>query len=112
MIDKKIYSQVAAVIIALGDDYINRLPSDVFEHIKNQSDNNFMSQIDQNKDIDEQGLSKEAMAMIAALRLEYWCDSEEEKADFLNYLKINGEKLKETLKNISSARELLRLMGK
>ena len=110
MIDKKTFSETYALILALGEDYIQKLPDDVFDFIKSQSERYLMPQIDENKPLDQQGLSKNAMAMIAILRLEYWCNSEEEKAEFLAYLESNQEKLNEILRSTSSARELINLI--
>jgi len=109
MIDAKIYSEGYAVILALGEDYIKRLPSDVFEFIKSKSESSYMPKIE-NKPINEQGLSEETMAMLAMLRLNYWCDSAQEKSEFLQYLETNEEKLKEILMKTASTRELLRLI--
>ena len=110
MITKQIFSEGYAVILALGEDYINRLPKDVFEFIKSNSSQSDMPAIDENKALDEQGLSKEALAMLAMLKLEYWCDSAEEKSELLRYLETNEEKIKETLMATTSTRELLRLI--
>jgi len=112
MIDKKVFSESYAVILALGEYFINRLPSDVFELIKSKSDSVYIPKIDQDKPLNEQGLLKDTMVMIAMLRLEYWCNTEGEKAKFLAHLEANEEKLKETLRKTASTRELLRLIGK
>ena len=107
--NEQVYSEGYAVILALGEDYINRLPNDVFEFIKNKSHAVDMPSIDENKALDEQGLSKEALAMIAMLKLEYWCETPEEKTELLQYLETNEEKIKETLMQNASTRELLKL---
>ncbi|MCL2739907.1 MAG: hypothetical protein FWE47_01750 [Oscillospiraceae bacterium] len=112
MIDKTTFSQAYAVIVALGDEYISRLPEDVLALFKKQSNDAYMPKIDAEKPLREQGLSEEAMAMIAMLRLEYWCDTQEEKDELLNYLETNQQKLEEILGVTNSARELLRLIRK
>jgi len=108
--NEQVYAEGYAVILALGEDYIKRLPKDVFEFIKNKSNKYEIPNIDENKALDEQGLSQEALAMIAMLRLDYWCDSEEEKAEFLKYLDITEEQINEILMSATSTRELLKLL--
>jgi len=110
MIGKHIYSEAYAVILALGEDYINRIPEDVWEFIKEQSDEHLMPFIDSSKGLSEQGLSKKGLAMIAMLRINYLCNSEEEKANFLNYLETNEYELNKILMSTSSMREILKLI--
>jgi len=110
MIDKQIYSETYAALVALGEEYIKKIPEDVFEFIKKNSVSGLMPKIDQNKRFSEQGLSKDAVALIAYLRLNYLCKTEEEKRGFLEYLQTNEEELKETLMNTKSARDLLRII--
>ncbi|MCL2739745.1 MAG: hypothetical protein FWE47_00915 [Oscillospiraceae bacterium] len=112
MNNKKVYSETYATLLALGEEQINRLPADVFELIKKESLEMYMPRIDAEKPLSEQGLSEEALAMIALLRLEYWCDSDEEKEEFRQYLQTNEQKLEEILMNTTSTRELLRLIRK
>ena len=110
MIDKQIYSETYAVLLALGEEYIKKIPEDIFEFIKSKSVEGLMPEIDHNKRLSEQGLLKDTIAMFACLRLNYLCKTEEEKQEFLGYLQTNEEELKQTLMNTKSARELLRLM--
>jgi len=109
MIERKSYSEAYAVLLTLGDNYISKLPQDVFEFIKNKSAEGLMPIIDKSKGLSEQGLTQEGLAMVAMLRLKYLCESEEEKAEFLAYLKKNEQEIKEILMNTKSTRELLRL---
>ena len=96
-IDTQTYSETYATILALGEDYINRVPQDIFEFIKNQSDTDYLPQIDQNKALNEQGLSDNTLAMIATLHYNYWCNSEEEKAILWAVFEANQKKLDEKL---------------
>ena len=91
MIDKKVYSETYAILLALGEDYINPIPAEVFEFTEQTRDPNCQPQIDENKEFKDQPILKETFAMIAALRLNYWCKSEKEKTEFLEYLGMNNE---------------------
>ena len=78
MIAKKntLYSEVYSFLVVLGEQYINKLPSKLFEHIKNEAKETIT--IDMDKDIYEQ-LSKEAITFISVLNLDYWVDENERK---------------------------------
>lgn len=101
-LSRQAYSEAYAVLLALGNEYINKIAKDVFEYIKSQSDPALMPYIDQNKGLDEQGLSKDCIAIMAWLRLNYFCETEEERQQFLDYLKTSEKELKEIiLKNLN-----------
>ena len=110
MNEKQMYSEVYAVLLKLDEEYTSRIPEDVFETIKEQSDEALMPEIDENKGLGDQGLSKDAIALMAYLRLEYWCDSEEEKREFMEYLKANGEEMDNMIAATNSLRGRLHLI--
>ena len=112
MIDKKVYSEVYAVLVALGVGYIDRIPNDFLEFLRNQQDLSYKPEIDDNKALNEQNISKETLAMIAMLELEYWCNSDEEKAELLQLLGKNEQKLREVLESATCTRDLLRMLRK
>ena len=87
MNDQKMYSEVYAVLLNLSERLMSRIPEDVVETIKGQADEALMPIIDENKGLDEQGLSNDAMAFMAMLKLDYWCDSDEERQEFEDFLK-------------------------
>ena len=43
----------------------------------------------------EQGISKEALSMIALIHLNYWCENEQEKAELIKIFKSNDYKNEE-----------------
>ena len=104
MIGKKVYSEVYALLLALGNDYINRIPKDIFEFIASQRDKAYEPLIDENIEYQDQPICLESFAMLAWLRLHYWCSSEEEKARFMKHLGISEEDL------TISTRELMHLL--
>ena len=108
--DKQTYSEAYAVLLALGEDFIRRIPSDVLDYIKDKSDVSLMPQIVQSNSVNEQGLCNRALAVIGMLKLNYLCDSEEERARFLDHLQTNEEELKRELGEARGMRELLRLV--
>ena len=90
--NKKVNAEILAVLMALGDKYINKIPSTVMDYLTNNSDLSAMPSIDANKRIEEQNISKEARAFLTMLKLKYWCKSEEEKENLLKLLDENEKK--------------------
>lgn len=93
----KIYSEVCAILETLGSEYINRIPSEIYQYMLSQKDNNLQIYYDVNKSIDEQEMSKETVIFIAYLNLQYWC-SEDEKQELLKIYKQNDEELEQELR--------------
>ena len=59
---------------------------------------NYNPKYDFSIDINSQDIKRETKAMIALLRLSYWCTSEEEKIKLSNQFKENEKRYQELLK--------------
>ena len=84
-----IYSEVYSILNLLGDSYINKIPRKALDIIKNERNMNYNPKYDFSIDINSQDIKRETKAMIALLRLSYWCTSEEEKIKLSNQFKEN-----------------------
>ena len=93
----KIYSEVYAVLNVLGNEYINKIPSTIYQYIVDEKDNSVQMCYDVNKTIDEQKISEETLMFISYLNLQYWC-SEDEKQELLKKYKQNDERIEKELK--------------
>lgn len=93
-----IYSEVYSILNLLGDSYINKIPRKALDIIKNERNMNYNPKYDFSIDINSQDIKRETKAMIALLRLSYWCTSEEEKIKLSNQFKENEKRYQELLK--------------
>ena len=89
---KQIYAEVYAVLSVLGGEYIRKIPQNVLNTIADQRDKDYIVNINDEQPLDEQNLSEEAIALIACLKLDYWCDSDDEKKALQDILDLNEEK--------------------
>jgi len=94
MNQSQVYSEVYAVLSALNNDYLTKIPQKILDKINNERDRNYRFHIDENIPLTEQNLSPEAIAMLAALKLDYWCESKEEKEELKLLLKANDKDIK------------------
>lgn len=88
----QVYAEVYAVLSVLGGQYIRKIPQDVLDTIADQRDMSYECKIDENKPLEEQNLSDGALALLASLKLNYWCETEQEKAELQNLLQLNEER--------------------
>ena len=94
MEQKKVYSEVYAVLCVLNDDYLKKIPQNILKQIYPERDKDYDFYIDENIPLTEQNLSPESIAMLAALKLDYWCNSKEEKEELELLLKANDKSVK------------------
>lgn len=89
------YSEVYEILNLLEDEYIEKVPQKVKDFFKEEKDINYTPVIDINIPLNEQNLKRETFVLLAMLNLNYWCNSDEEKQDFLNVLAQNEKEKKE-----------------
>lgn len=88
----KAYSEVYGFIMALGEEYKNQLPADVYNNIEEKRDLSYNPKYDINQTVDDSTFSIEALSLITALYLEYWCTDEKEKEEIKQVLEENQRK--------------------
>ncbi len=91
----KMYSEVDGVLSSMGEEYRNKVPKKLKELILKHKDNSINVKYDMSNPLTEQGISKEALSMIALIHLNYWCKNEEEKTELNKIFKENEIKNEE-----------------
>lgn len=89
--DKKMYSEVYSILQMLGEEYINKIPSKLYNLIKDERMEEYNPKYSIDDDIQKQDISTEAMAIIALIHLNYWCETQKEKDDLRELFKKNEE---------------------
>ena len=93
----RIYSEICAVLETLGSEYINKIPTKIYQYIVSQKDNNVRIYYDVNRPINGQEISDEALMFISYLNLQYWC-SAEDKQELLKIYKQNDDRIEQELR--------------
>ena len=100
------YNEAYGILLALGNNFINRIPKEVLDNITG----NLMYKIVDGKKIYDvpqynlkvslniQGVSKEALSIIYYLYYNYWCDSDKEKKYLQSLIKNNEKKIEKIKK--------------
>lgn len=90
------YTEVNCLLEYLPQSYIDKLPKELIELIKKQSDEQFNINIDTNKSLLEQEFSKRTKDLIAVIKYNYWSTNEERK-QLKNIFYENENKYKKEL---------------
>lgn len=93
---RNVYSEVYEILNILGKDYIDKLPTKLYEHISHERNMENFVEFDVNQPIEKQEIEKETMLLIAYLNLKYWCD-EKERQKFIEQYTKNDERIQKEL---------------
>lgn len=95
--NRNVFSEVYGVLRTLGEKYISKIPNDIIAKIERRKNDDYIPNIDRQKALNEQNISKKAISVICYLHLKYWCNSEEERKKLYKILQGNEEnELKKT----------------
>lgn len=89
--NKMAYAEVYTILNLLEEEAFLKIPEKIIKYFEEERDLEYNKEIDINKPLEEQGLKRETLILLAILNLNYWCESEEEKKEFLEELKNNKE---------------------
>lgn len=95
---KETYSEVYSVLELLGEDYIRKLPSKMYNMIEEERLKEYNPSY--SMPLKKESIKKEALAIIAVLHLNYWCETEEEKSRLNNLFENNYTKYQDELRNM------------
>ncbi len=90
---QRTYSEVYSVLDMLGDEFISKLPNNLYVLIKESKLDEYNPIYSRDIPLEEQDIKKESLSMIALFYLSYWCETEEEKENLKNLFKNNALKL-------------------
>ena len=91
-----IYNEVYEFLNVLGKKYIDKIPTSLYDFIKEEKSEECNNVLDVKKDISEQ-ISDEALSFIAYLNLTYWCSADEKEKLIRIY--AENDKKEEALKS-------------
>ena len=103
---EKTYSEVYGILNMLGNEYISKIPSGLYEMIKNKRGSEYSPRYNENMVLEKQNVSKKALSMVALIHLNYWCDSVEEKNELKKIFKENEEEKNKKLREEYSIENL------
>lgn len=88
--DKKVYSEIYEILNILGKEYINKLPSKLYQLIEEERDKNYIPiLIIQDGNLNENSISQETIALFAVLNIKYFVDNKEEKSELMDIYRQN-----------------------
>ena len=106
-----VYDEVYAVLCALGDNYVAKVPMEFLDYIAtNKSDAEII--IKKDVPLEEQGLDRDTILVLAVLKLDFWSEMDDGKEVLLRLLEKNQMEVEEELKGATSTMQLLKILKK
>ena len=90
---------------------IDKIPNKFMIFLKENASNDYYCDFDYTKPLKELNLTKEARGIISMICLNYWCETEEQKTEFKNYLSQNEKKYQEELRKKYSIDDIFKKEG-
>jgi len=95
---KQIYSEVYNIVLAMGQEYINKLPHSLWNMLETQRDTSFNPKFTPEDIMSGKNISDDALAVISLIHYNYWCESEEEKHQLESIIHNNEDKYEKELR--------------
>lgn len=92
------YAQVDSFLDMLEEKYVQMVPRNIRYFIKQEKDTRDDIRIVPDVPIKQQNLTDEALALIAYLNLNYWCQDQSEREKLIEKYKENDEKYEKNLR--------------
>ena len=92
------YSEIYSILQMLGEFYINKIPIDLFNMIKEEKLENYNPHYEFTEILN---MKNETISMLALLYLKFWCNSPEEKKILKKLFKNNEEKYQAKIKIVN-----------
>ena len=89
------YTEVNSFLKAISENDRNKIPQKLRKIFKEKSTSEFEKNYNLNEPLYRQGISRQALAVLAVLHINYWCKNEQEKNEVLSILKQNEQKNEE-----------------
>ena len=92
--DRKVYADVSIIINMMRPDLRGKINKNFIDYIENNKDNNYISEIDTSKPIENQNIRYDVKVMLALIYMNYICPEEEKsnlKKDFQKKKEIQNE---------------------
>ncbi len=104
--DIQAYAEVDYIINHMNQKYREKVPPKMLAFFSELKDPNHQVNINPYVPLQNQGLKRYTLEIIALLHLKYWCEDEERKKELYNIMLRNQEKLEEQMRDRYSVEKL------
>ena len=93
----KAYTETLIILSWVGKEYKDKIPEKFIKFLEENKDKNYVPKINPISLLENQNILEETANVLALIKLNYWCESEEEKKELISLLKENDNKKQKEL---------------
>ena len=86
------YAELSEILKMMEPEEVNKIPKKLLEVIEKEKSNTYIPNYDSKIELNSQSIKKETLAMLALLYINYWCEDENEKKEYLKLIEKNEQK--------------------
>lgn len=90
--DNIMYAELSEILKMMEPEEANKIPKKLLEVIEKEKSNTYIPNYDSKIELNSQSIKKETLAMLALLYINYWCEDENEKKEYLKLIEKNEQK--------------------
>lgn len=90
--DNIMYAELSEILKMMEPEEVNKIPKKLLEVIEKEKSNTYIPNYDSKIELNSQNIKRETLAMLALLYINYWCEDENEKKEYLKLIEENEQK--------------------
>lgn len=90
--DNIMYAELSEILKMMEPEEVNKIPKKLLEVIEKEKSNTYIPNYSSKIELNSQNIKKETLAMLALLYINYWCEDENEKKEYLKLIEKNEQK--------------------
>ena len=100
--DNIMYAELSEILKMMEPEEVNKIPKKLLEVIEKEKSNTYIP------NYDSKSIKKETLAMLALLYINYWCEDENEKKEYLKLIEKNEQKYQQQIREKTDIKYITR----
>lgn len=106
--DNIMYAELSEILKMMEPKEVNKIPTKLLEVIEKEKSNTYIPNYSSKIELNSQNIKKETLAMLALLYINYWCEDENEKKEYLKLIEENEQKYRQQIREKTDIKYITR----
>ena len=102
------YAELSEILKMMEPKEVNKIPKKLLEVIEKEKSNTYIPNYSSKIELNSQNIKKETLAMLALLYINYWCEDENEKKEYLKLIEENEQKYRQQIREKTDIKYITR----
>ena len=106
--DNIMYAELSEILKMMEPKEVNKIPKKLLEVIEKEKSNTYIPNYSSKIELNSKNIKKETLAMLALLYINYWCEDENEKKEYLKLIEENEQKYRQQIREKTDIKYITR----